>query len=219
MIPQGQGCGVDLVMRKKKSIQQIFWDKVEKGAQPNDCWLWTGCTAEGYGQVGRLDGKGSTGAHRYSYELHKGPIPPGLHIDHLCMIHGCVNPDHLEAVTREENSRRYKEHCRKVTHCKNGHAWTQENTWIDAKKDRRSCKACSRENKLQRRRRGGKPVYAIRSHCPNGHEYTKDNIHMTLDGRTCRTCERAGKKRSRRRKAAIKRGDAAVLFYGLDYEI
>lgn len=45
-------------------------------------------------------------AHRRSYELEYGPIPPGLQIDHLCREKACVNPDHLEAVTPRENVRR-----------------------------------------------------------------------------------------------------------------
>ena len=74
----------------------------------NGCMIFTGATAgAGYGVVG----KGPAGAgyyyvHRVSYEHHKGPIPEGLTIDHLCRVKLCVNPDHLEAVTQAENNRR-----------------------------------------------------------------------------------------------------------------
>lgn len=74
------------------------------------CWYWNaGVSAAGYGTM--HVGFGRTGskkkyAHRISYELAKGPIPDGLHVDHLCRQRLCVNPDHLEAVTFSENVRR-----------------------------------------------------------------------------------------------------------------
>lgn len=54
------------------------------------------------------DGTRNVLAHRYSYELHVGPIPEGLDwtIDHLCETKKCVNPEHLELVSRSENSLR-----------------------------------------------------------------------------------------------------------------
>ena len=69
------------------------------------CWRWTGrATREGYGWVW-WDGR-ARWAHRLSYELHVGPIPEGLVVDHLCGHPWCVNPEHLEPVTERENLRR-----------------------------------------------------------------------------------------------------------------
>lgn len=71
------------------------------------CWLWLGVKRKhGYGAK-FLNGK-LVQAHRYIYELHRGPIPDGLFLDHLCRNPSCVNPDHLEPVTNAENLRRGK---------------------------------------------------------------------------------------------------------------
>ena len=69
------------------------------------CWNWQKAkNSAGYGIIGK-DG-GSKLAHREAYIAFVGPIPEGLELDHLCKNKGCVNPDHLEAVTRSENVRR-----------------------------------------------------------------------------------------------------------------
>jgi hypothetical protein len=79
--------------------EQRFWDKVQRGAA---CWNWVGTLmVTGYGGI-RYHGKNRT-AHRVSYELHYGPIPDGLQIDHACRNRLCVNPDHLRAVRDGEN--------------------------------------------------------------------------------------------------------------------
>ena len=79
-------------------------------------------------------------AHRLYYERHVGPIPDGLEMDHLCRNRACVNPDHLEPVTRAENNRRKAV---AQTHCKNGHPLSGDN--LLATKRQRACRACQRE--------------------------------------------------------------------------
>lgn len=85
------------------SAQARFQARVIYG---EGCWEWSAAhnPKSGYA-VMRVDGT-LRYAHRLSYELHVGPIPDGLVIDHLCMNRGCVNPAHLEPVTQGENTRR-----------------------------------------------------------------------------------------------------------------
>jgi hypothetical protein len=69
------------------------------------CWIWQRSRfGNGYPQAWK--DKRPYPAHRLYYELHVGPIPPGLDLDHLCRTPLCVNPAHLEPVTRRVNARR-----------------------------------------------------------------------------------------------------------------
>jgi hypothetical protein len=87
------------------SLEDRFWAKV-KPAAADECWLWQGSTTAQYG-YGRMHVKGlPVPAHRIAYELLIAEIPPGLHIDHLCLNPRCVNPWHMEPVTNAENARR-----------------------------------------------------------------------------------------------------------------
>lgn len=71
----------------------------------NGCWIWQAFKdRDGYGV--KKEGGKTMRAHRYMYEQLKSKIPNGLHIDHLCRVRSCVNPDHLEVVTITENNRR-----------------------------------------------------------------------------------------------------------------
>jgi len=87
---------------KAARLEARFWAKTRINGT---CIEWTGATAKnGYGRVYR-NGHW-TGAHRHAYELKVGPIPEGLDLDHLCSNRACINPGHLEPVTRQENLRR-----------------------------------------------------------------------------------------------------------------
>lgn len=110
--------------------------------EPNTgCWLWIGAVLKnGYGVASR-DGRSAL-AHRVSYEAHIGPIPDGMHLDHLCRMRCCVNPDHLEPVTPAENLRR-GEGQKPHAVCRRGHPMTPDNLVYDNGHIRR-CATCSR---------------------------------------------------------------------------
>lgn len=114
----------------------------------NGCWEWTGpCNESGYGFLSR-DGK--TGkAHRIAYELWRRPVPKGMDLDHLCRNRKCINPDHLEIVSRRTNVLRgvgLTAQNAKLESCKNGHPFTNENTYRHGPDGRwRKCRVCNRE--------------------------------------------------------------------------
>ncbi len=114
----------------------------------NGCWIWNGSFNNQEYSCFHIKRNGTWVkilAHRYSYELIRGPVPPGMELDHLCRDTRCINPDHLEAVTHQKNTERgeagtYKRTTSK-TYCIHGHQYSEENTYIN-KHGFRSCKAC-----------------------------------------------------------------------------
>lgn len=120
--------------------------------QDDGCIVWIGGkTLGGYGSFSVNTGHSPTlrvMAHRWSYEYHGGHIPQGLDIDHLCRNRACVNPDHLEPVTRQENIRRA---AAIRTQCPAGHPYDDENTYLHPETDHRRCRTCMREQDLARR--------------------------------------------------------------------
>lgn len=117
------------------------------------CWIWTRRPSmNGYGRIG------ITGlAHRASYEAFVGPIPSGLHIDHLCRVRRCVNPAHLEPVTCKENILRGESPEAKFarqTHCKDGHPFdVHARRLSDGRPYGRSCKRCDARRSRESRAR------------------------------------------------------------------
>ena len=114
------------------------------------CWIWTGASWKGYGITStgyKADGnQRQVMAHRLMYELLIGPIAPGLDLDHLCRNPPCVNPAHLEPVTRRENLLRgigITATNAAKTHCVNGHPFDEANTYI-CSNGTRKCRECSR---------------------------------------------------------------------------
>lgn len=92
-----------------RPLEDRFLDKVEP--EPNSgCWLWVGCvSSRGYGKIKAdrlVDGRKDVNAHRVAWSLYRGPLSPGLVIDHLCRVSLCVNPAHLDLVSEGENIRR-----------------------------------------------------------------------------------------------------------------
>lgn len=144
-----------------KSLIERFEEKYI--ADPNSgCWIWTAyLRKDGYGefQMGTNRKSNAVLAHRASYELFVGAIPDGLDLDHKCRQRCCVNPSHLEPVTRGENIRRgaISDMNRRAfdarTHCKNGHEYNEINTRfrIIGKSRHRFCRPCLAADSAKRR--------------------------------------------------------------------
>jgi hypothetical protein len=123
-----------------------FLSKVDQYEFTDMCWLWT-ASKQGLDYGGfKYRGKWWL-AHRWSYTYFFGEIPEGLEIDHLCKVKLCVNPYHLEAVTRAVNNLRKGKPGPRKTHCPQGHEYTEENTYVYTAPSgyvNRRCRICKR---------------------------------------------------------------------------
>jgi hypothetical protein len=122
-----------------------FWARVDRRSD-DECWAWTGSKKRnGYGEF-MINGHRYV-AHRWLYEQVHGQVAEGFELDHLCRNPACVNPGHLEPVTRRENQLRGNGvsgiNARK-THCPQGHPYDEANTVVRPT-GRRDCRICKNE--------------------------------------------------------------------------
>ena len=160
-------------MFRSSKLPERFWTKV---ALVNGCWEWTASKVSGYGRFG-FGRKVRVYAHRYCYEMLVGVVPDGLELDHRCRNRACVNPDHLEPVTRRTNILRglapAAENVLK-THCAHGHELVGDNIYQNG--NRRVCKECRK--RIDRARNGTeKRILELRINARNNYR-RKHNIPL-----------------------------------------
>ena len=115
------------------------------------CWNWTGKNVNhgGYGRT-MLRGK-KVLAHRISYFLAHDCLPLNGELDHLCRNRLCVNPKHLELVSRRMNLLRGNSPVgisSRKTNCNNGHPLIQR-----PGSPQRHCQICVTTQQRERRAR------------------------------------------------------------------
>jgi hypothetical protein len=133
----------------KKDAVGRFMSKVKKTS--NGCWIWQAFKQnDGYSRFTFM-GRSMVG-HRASYQIFKGELDPEKHIHHVCNTPSCVNPEHLEQISPQENymiSNSFSAKNARKTHCHRGHVFDEANTNYsyygkDKSMRRRQCRACWR---------------------------------------------------------------------------
>jgi hypothetical protein len=122
---------------------------VEDRGYVTPCWI-TDYSIDRGGYRSLRSGGRMQKLHRLTYEALIGPVPAGLHVDHLCRVRECCNPAHLEAVTPRENTLRgltITAINAAKTHCDSGHEFTPENTAYRANGTRK-CITCRRAHRM-----------------------------------------------------------------------
>lgn len=200
--------------RQPRDPIEFFFRMTDVRADPDGHWYWEGSinSESGYGWLS-VFGVSPVSVHRFAYELFCGEAAPTRQegdIHHKCKVKHCVNPWHLEKLTRKEHIERHPR-----TACPKGHSYLDPANRYTRKDGSSYCRACEREKRsaLKRPRSPelGGNHYRNRTVCKNGHPYTPENTYTRPDGtgRMCKECsritsvERAKQQKEARRVAKI----------------
>lgn len=139
-------------------ISEAFYAKIMgRVDRSGGCWISDWCPSNRYSTI--WWGGRNALVHRLIYEWHKGLIPDGMEVDHLCRNKRCCNPAHLEVVTRHENLRRHHEDdmgnvYRPGAYCDRGHPRAKK---VTLKSGERRCQVC--QNAYRRKKYKDDPHY------------------------------------------------------------
>jgi hypothetical protein len=146
-------------MKLVSDIHSRFYTKVK---QSDGCWQWdASLSAAGYAVFSSPWGNSG---HIASYVIHKGPVPEGHQIDHLCSNPSCTNPGHLDAVTPAQDAARKKIRNRWRgwnTHCRRGHLMDDHTTHWRSNGKGRQCRVCQRARQSEHAVRNGMTPYKL----------------------------------------------------------
>lgn len=189
--------------RWSKSTAERFAEKV-RIEDTCGCHVWIGQkTHDGYGKFW-FDGQ-KRYAHRLAIMWHTSVNRPDMEVDHLCKNPACVNPHHLEYVTKRENWLRSDSPSavnKRKTHCSRGHALEGRNLYRNG--DRRECRTCKGIT--------DGPHNADKTHCRKGHPYDNKNTWRDKNGhRHCRACHAANEARRRSKERTSEHARAAAM--------